>query len=101
VLFEQGDPSDLVYVVHTGEIELVRELAAGGEEELAVIRDGGYFGELGPMLNLPRSATARARTAATLTGYSVQMFRALSPGSTTTERKEPAKRREPAKPRSS
>jgi putative ABC transport system ATP-binding protein len=79
VLFTQGEPSDLVYVVNSGELELLRELADGGEEELAKIGAGGYFGELGPMMNLPRSATARAVSAATLTGYSVQLFRSLAP----------------------
>jgi putative ABC transport system ATP-binding protein len=79
VLFRQGDPSDVVYVVESGEIELYRELSDGGEEDLAVIREGGYFGELGPMMNLPRSASARALTPVTLTSYSVQLFRSLSP----------------------
>jgi putative ABC transport system ATP-binding protein len=78
VLFRQGDPSDVVYVVEEGEIELYRERADGTEENLAVMRVGGYFGELGPMLNLPRSASARAITAATLTSYSIQLFRARS-----------------------
>jgi CRP-like cAMP-binding protein len=41
-----------------------------------VINAGGYFGELGPMLNLPRSASARAVRPTVLTGYSVQQFRA-------------------------
>jgi putative ABC transport system ATP-binding protein len=77
-LFRQGDPSDLVYVVNSGEMELFRELADGGEEPIAILAEGGYFGELGPMLNLPRSATARAVGGCTLTAYSVQMFRSLS-----------------------
>jgi putative ABC transport system ATP-binding protein len=80
-LFCQGDPSDLVYVVESGEVEIYRELADGGEEELAVIREGGYFGELGPMLNLPRSASARAIGKARVTGYSVQLFRSMAPAS--------------------
>jgi putative ABC transport system ATP-binding protein len=84
LLFRQGEPSDLVYVVESGEVELYRDLADGGEEELAVIREGGYFGELGPMLNLPRSASARALTPVTLTGYNVQMFRSMSPELTPT-----------------
>jgi putative ABC transport system ATP-binding protein len=75
-LFRQGDPSDLVYVVQTGEIEILRERADGTEEHLTVISAGGYFGELGPMLNLPRSASARARRPTVLTGRSVQQFRA-------------------------
>ena len=76
-LFRQGDPSDWVYEVQSGEIEIVREKADGTEEHVAVIGAGSYFGELGPMLNLPRSASARAVQPAVLTGYSVQQFRAL------------------------
>ena len=36
---------------------------------------GDYFGELGPLFGLPRSAMARARTQAIVTGYTVQAFR--------------------------
>jgi putative ABC transport system ATP-binding protein len=34
-LFEQGDPSDLVYLIDVGEIDVVRILADGGEEHVA------------------------------------------------------------------
>ena len=60
ILFRQGDLSDLVYVVEEGDVELVRGLADGGEEVLARYGPGEYFGELGPMFRLRRSATARA-----------------------------------------
>jgi putative ABC transport system ATP-binding protein len=76
MLFKQGDPSDLVYVVEKGEIELFRERADGTEEHIVVVGPHGYFGELGPMLNLPRSASARAIGPAVLTSYSLQLFRA-------------------------
>jgi putative ABC transport system ATP-binding protein len=75
VLFRQGDQGDLVYVVESGDIELVRELADGTEEPLAHMAAGQYFGELAPMFGLRRSATARASTDAKLTGYSVPEFR--------------------------
>ena len=66
----------LLYVIESGEIEILREKADGAEEHVTVINAGGYFGELGPMLNLPRSASARAVRPTVLTGYSVQQFRA-------------------------
>ena len=75
-LFREGDPGDLVYVVESGEIELVRDLATGGEELVHLAGPGGYFGELAPMFGLRRSATARARTAAVVTGYTLRDFRA-------------------------
>jgi putative ABC transport system ATP-binding protein len=75
-LFTQGDASDLVYVVESGTIELFRERADGTPEPLTTVGPGGYFGELGPMLNLPRSASARAAEESVLTGYAVRQFRA-------------------------
>jgi putative ABC transport system ATP-binding protein len=75
VLFEQGSMGDLIYVVSQGELEIVRELAAGGEEVLKVVTTGDYFGEIGPLFHMPRSATVRARTDATVMGYTVQAFR--------------------------
>jgi putative ABC transport system ATP-binding protein len=75
VLFEQGTMGDLIYVVSEGELEIVRELASGGEEMLKVVTPGEYFGEIGPVFHLPRSATVRARTDATVVGYTVRAFR--------------------------
>jgi putative ABC transport system ATP-binding protein len=77
-LFRQGDPSDVVYLIQSGEIEILRDMADGSEHRLTVIGEGAYFGELGPMLNLPRTASARALTRAVLTGCSVQQFRKLA-----------------------
>lgn len=75
VLFEQGTMGDLIYVISDGELEIVRELAGGGEELLKVATAGDYFGEIGPLFHMPRSATVRARTDATVIGYTVQAFR--------------------------
>ena len=76
VLFHQGDDGDLVYVVDSGAIEIVRELVGGGEELLNEIEPAGYFGELAPMFGLRRSATARAAGAgASVTGYTLRDFR--------------------------
>jgi putative ABC transport system ATP-binding protein len=75
VLFEQSTMGNLIYVVSEGELEIVRELADGGEELVKVVTPGDYFGEIGPLFHLPRSATVRARTDATVMGYTVQAFR--------------------------
>jgi putative ABC transport system ATP-binding protein len=76
-LFEQGDQGTLVYEVDEGTIEIVRELADGGEELLQVLEAGGYFGELAPMFGLRRAASARAGSArAVVTGYNLRDFRA-------------------------
>jgi putative ABC transport system ATP-binding protein len=75
VLFEEGTMGDCIYVVSDGEIEIVRELTGGGEELMWVAGAMDYFGELGPLFHMPRSATARARTDATVVGYTVAAFR--------------------------
>ncbi|HJP66584.1 MAG TPA: ATP-binding cassette domain-containing protein [Actinomycetota bacterium] len=82
ILFRQGDQGDLIYVVERGVIEIFRERDDGTEETLTWVHPGNYFGELGPMFGLPRSAGARASKPSTLTGYTVRDFRArFRPGS--------------------
>jgi putative ABC transport system ATP-binding protein len=75
VLFEQGSRGELIYVVEMGDMEIVRVLEDGREELLAMVGAGEHFGELGPLLGIPRTATARARGAAAVTGYTVRDFR--------------------------
>ena len=74
-LFAQGSWGELIYVVESGTLEVVRSRNDGTWETLASLEAGQYFGETGPLFRLPRSATVRARTAATVTGYSVRDFR--------------------------
>jgi putative ABC transport system ATP-binding protein len=75
LLFKECTMGDLIYVVAEGELEIVRELADGGEELVKVVMPGDYFGEIGVLFHLPRSATVRARTDATVIGYTVHAFR--------------------------
>lgn len=77
-LFTQGSPSDFVYLVDEGEIELLRDRADQTKETVRVVGPGGYFGELGPLLGLPRSASARARSAAVVTGHTSRDFKRIS-----------------------
>jgi putative ABC transport system ATP-binding protein len=74
-LFAQGDAADLIYEVVSGSIELWRRVPDGPEELLATRGAGDYFGEMGPLFGLPRSAGARAAEPSVLVGYTVQAFR--------------------------
>jgi putative ABC transport system ATP-binding protein len=60
-IFRQEDAANYVYVIESGQVEIVRELI-NGEEHLATLEPGQYFGELGAMLGFPRSAKAIATT---------------------------------------
>ena len=75
IVFRQEDPPDYVYVIESGEVEIVRELIDGDTERLALLGAGQYFGELGAMLGFPRSATARAVTDAVFTAMPPHEFR--------------------------
>jgi putative ABC transport system ATP-binding protein len=103
VLFHQNDQSDCVYVVERGAIDIIRILSDGSEDPVASILPGSYFGELGPLFGLRRSATARAAEKSVLTAYSPHEFRkrfvaedgktpGLSPPHTNGRRPRPARK---------
>ena len=60
ILFQQGERGELIYFIESGRLEVFRIRADGTEEYLAEVGAGNYVGELGPILNLPRSASVRA-----------------------------------------
>jgi ferredoxin-NADP reductase/CRP-like cAMP-binding protein len=61
VIFKEGDPSDSLYLVVEGSIEIYREHNEHGEREtLATLEPGTSFGELGILEATDRSASARA-----------------------------------------
>jgi putative ABC transport system ATP-binding protein len=76
-LFVQGARGTRVYVIESGEIEILRELTGGEEDLLAVLTAGEYFGEMGPLFGISRSATARARGKTVVKGYTAEQFRQL------------------------
>lgn len=69
---------ELIYAVELGEVEIVAVLADGSEDVVSVVGPGGYFGEMGPLFGIPRSASARARTDTTVVGYTNRDFRKLT-----------------------
>ena len=75
VLFYEGQPGDVAYVVESGKVELIRRLPDGSEEVVFVAGPGTWFGELAPLFGLPRSATARATTATVVTSCTPQDLR--------------------------
>ena len=81
VLFRQGERGELIYFIESGSLEVYHELADGGVERLAGVGAGNYVGELGPILNMPRSASVRALTDSVVTGYTVRAFRQKNPHS--------------------
>jgi len=75
ILFEQGDSPDYVYLVREGAIEILRTPVGGDPEKLALRCAGDYFGEMGPLFHLPRSASAQASGPTVVEGFSLGAFR--------------------------
>jgi putative ABC transport system ATP-binding protein len=76
ILFRQSSPSDYVYAILEGTLEVVREYADGTDAVIATREAGAYVGELGPMLGFPRSATVRARDRVRLRPLTLEQFKA-------------------------
>ena len=75
VLFTQGSRGNRIYVIESGSIEILRNDAQGTAHRLATFGVDEYFGEMGPLFSLPRSATARAGLPTVVTGYTPEQFR--------------------------
>jgi CRP-like cAMP-binding protein len=58
-IVRQGEVGDCMYVVQAGEVEVVLA-TAGGEQRLAVLQAGDFFGEMAVFEREVRSATVRA-----------------------------------------
>lgn len=80
-LFAEGDRGERAFVIHAGEIEIIKQT---GEREvlLAVRKAGEVIGEMALLQDTPRSATARARTDAELIAIPKAEIDALMESST-------------------
>jgi len=57
-IFSEAEPGDKFYLIVEGAVRISRIVPGMGEEALAVLRPGAYFGEMSLIDDAPRSATA-------------------------------------------
>jgi NADH dehydrogenase len=62
VIFRQGDPGDLFYLITAGEVEVVHERPTGEALVVARLGRGDHFGETALLTGRPRNATIRCLT---------------------------------------
>ena len=58
-IIQQGETGDCMYVVQSGQVEVVQKVE-GGEQRLAILETGDFFGEMALFEREVRSATVRA-----------------------------------------
>jgi cAMP-dependent protein kinase regulator len=57
VIVKQGEVSDAFYAIGSGQVEVLDK-----RKVLSTLGPGAYFGEIGLLLDVPRTATVRAKT---------------------------------------
>jgi CRP-like cAMP-binding protein len=62
-LFHEGDEGDAMYIVLDGRVRISKHIPGAGEEALAILERGDYFGEMALIDRQPRSAEAKAHDA--------------------------------------
>jgi len=72
VVFTQGDPGGIMFVVIDGEVDVLLE-----GKLIETVRSGGVFGEMALIDSGPRSATAICRTRCLLSPVDELRFREL------------------------
>jgi CRP-like cAMP-binding protein len=64
-VFRENEPGTDMFIIREGQIEILKSIS-GKDRVLAVLDEGDFFGEMSVLDDLPRSATARAKTDAVL-----------------------------------
>ena len=76
IILKEGDPSDVVYKIVSGDVEVFKE-QDGQTIVLGVMKAGEFLGEMGVVDDEPRSASARAKNQVSVIIYEEQEFFSL------------------------
>jgi len=76
-LFRHGDPCDGLYLIESGRVSVVQELANGRRQRLRSLTGGHSIGEMGLYRHMPRMTSVIANTPCRLYFLSSQQFEHL------------------------
>ena len=65
-IFKEGDVGAAMYIVVDGKVRISKNVPGIGEEALAILEKGAYFGEMAVIEDSPRSADAIAHSSCTV-----------------------------------
>lgn len=78
VLFREGDKAEYFYVIYKGQVRISKMVGGFGEEALAILKEGSYFGEMELIdASLARAAQATAHDDCILQAFKVGDFHQL------------------------
>jgi hypothetical protein len=73
IIFSEGEIGTEMYIIQSGTVELFKSIA-GETRVLATLEKGDFFGEMSVLEDLPRTASARARSDVELVRINGAMF---------------------------
>ena len=65
-IFKEGDRGDSIYIIASGEVEIIGKDKKGNNVVLSTLKEGDFFGEFGFFSNARRGASVRAASPATI-----------------------------------
>lgn len=68
IVFREGQTGAGMYIIKSGEVEIIARLEDGSEKPLVALHDRQFFGELALLEHAPRSATCVVRKPTVLLG---------------------------------
>jgi CRP/FNR family transcriptional regulator, cyclic AMP receptor protein len=77
ILFKEGDESTEFYVIQKGRVRISKVVSGFGEEALAILGEGTYFGEMEIAQPEPRAAQALAHEECILQVFKISDFHDL------------------------
>jgi CRP/FNR family transcriptional regulator, cyclic AMP receptor protein len=66
IIFQEGEAGDNLYIVADGQVRISKHIPGIGEEALAILEKGDFFGEMAVIDDANRSADAKAHTDVTV-----------------------------------
>jgi len=60
VVFREGESPDMFYFIRSGQVLVSKRNQSGDDEPLSVLKEGQFFGEIGLLENMQRTATVKA-----------------------------------------
>lgn len=77
LIVKEGQAADRLYVIAHGEVEVLKETLDGERKTIATLSAGQFFGEIGVLQEVPRTATVVAKTDVDLLALSKETAREI------------------------